>query len=222
MTIEKGFYEISPLIHEGIAVWPGDQKMERRVSSDMKNGDHMSLSSITATVHLGAHADAPSHYTSKGVSIAERDPLLYCGDCQVIHVKIPRGERLTPHHLAGHVIQSPRILFCTGSFPDPDHFNEDFNSLSPELIHWLAERDVGLVGIDTPSVDPFASKALESHQALASTDMAVLEGLVLSQVPDGHYRLIALPLRIQGADASPVRAILLPKKPATESITEFY
>ena len=211
MKDEEDYYEISPLIHEGIGVWPGDQKFQRQVSMDVETGDHLTLSSVTTTVHLGAHADAPSHYSKGGAAIAERDPTLYYGDCQVVKVSLPKGERITPHHLSGKVVQSPRLLIHSGSFPDPDNYNEDFNSLSPELINWLNDCGVCLVGIDTPSVDPFTSKALESHRALAATDMAVLEGLVLDHVPEGHYTLIALPLRIKGADASPVRAILIPK-----------
>ena len=106
-------------------------------------------------------------------------------------------------------ITAPRVLFHTGSYPDPDAFNEDFNSLSPELIDWLDARGVVLVGLDTPSVDPFASKALETHQALHRTGMANLEGVVLGHVTPGDYTLIALPLPLADADASPVRAALV-------------
>jgi arylformamidase len=100
------------------------------------------------------------------------------------------------------------VLFRTGTFPDPQNWNDDFASLSPEVIDALHQHGVILVGIDTPSVDPFESKALESHQALAEYDMANLEGLVLEGVAEGAYELIAAPLRIRGGDASPVRALL--------------
>ena len=108
-------------------------------------------------------------------------------------------------------VVAPRILFRTGSYPDPDQFNEDFCSLSPSLVEWLAGEGVRLVGIDTPSVDPCSSKDLPCHGMIAAHDMAILEGVVLEHVPDGIYTLIALPLRIEGADASPVRAVLLEK-----------
>ncbi len=88
--------------------------------------------------------------------------------------------------------------------------SEDFNSLSPELVAWLHGEGVILIGIDTPSVDPLQSKVLESHNALADRDMSVLEGVVLDHVEPGVYTLSALPLRLEGADASPVRAVLLP------------
>jgi arylformamidase len=101
------------------------------------------------------------------------------------------------------------VLLRTGTFLDPERFDTDFASLSPELVEHLADLGVVLVGIDTPSVDPFSSKQLESHQALFRRDVAVLEGLVLEQAPPGPYTLVALPLRLVGFDASPVRAALI-------------
>jgi arylformamidase len=100
-------------------------------------------------------------------------------------------------------------LLATGSFPNPEKWNSDFAALSPELVTYLHKQGVRLVGIDTPSIDPENSKALESHQAVADCDLAILEGIVLDKVPDGLYTLLALPLKIEGADASPVRAVLL-------------
>jgi arylformamidase len=102
------------------------------------------------------------------------------------------------------------VLLRTGTFPDPRNFNEDFASLSAELVDWLHGIGVITVGIDTPSVDPFHDKILEAHHAMARHDMANLEGLVLDDVPEGRYELIALPLRLAGADGSPVRAVLRP------------
>jgi arylformamidase len=101
-----------------------------------------------------------------------------------------------------------RILFCTSSQPNPDEFNTDFVAFSPEAIELMGKSGVKLVGIDTPSVDPFSSKELPAHQMLHKYNMRNLEGLVLKGVPDGSYELIALPLKLKGFDASPVRAVL--------------
>lgn len=103
---------------------------------------------------------------------------------------------------------APRLLVRTDTFTDPDHFREDFAALHPDLVASCADRGVRLIGIDTPSVDPFSSKDLPAHRAFLARDLAILEGLVLANVPDGLYELIALPLRLDGFDASPVRAIL--------------
>lgn len=200
--------DISPLISSSIAVWPGDTPFRRVVNCSQADGANLELSEITTTVHVGAHTDAPSHYTHPGEDISQRGLERYYGPCQVITVEVARGDRVLPADIPV-AIRAPRVLLNTGSFPDPDNFNTDFNSLSPELIDWLGEQGVELVGLDTPSIDPFESKALESHRAVAARDMAILEGVVLSEVPDGMYTLIALPLRIAGADASPVRAALV-------------
>lgn len=200
--------DISPLISPKTAVWPGDVSFRRDTALDIADGHNITLSSVTSTVHIGAHADAPNHYHADGVDIASCALSPYYGPCQVIAVQCQRGTRIVPADLSC-AITRPRVLFKTGSFPDPDDFNEDFNSLSPELIRHCHEAGVVLVGLDTPSVDPFDSKALESHQVLFETGMRNLEGLVLEQVAPGHYTLIALPLKIAGADASPVRAVLV-------------
>ncbi len=204
----SSYIDISPEVSERSAVFPGDVPYKRKVSLDFSRGDHLGLSHIETTVHVGAHADAPSHYHPKGKSIAERGLDYYLGPCQVVSAKAAPGARLTPAVIRAQ-IKAPRVLFKTGSWPDPDSWTNDFNSLSPELVGWLAERGVRLVGIDTPSIDPHDSKKLESHQAVFERDMAVLEGLTLAAADDGLYELVALPLRLRGADASPVRAVLV-------------
>ncbi|HET8900719.1 MAG TPA: cyclase family protein [Holophagaceae bacterium] len=201
-------HDISPLISPRLAVWPGDVPFSRSVAVSMAEGANLDLSSMTATLHLGAHADAPSHYAADGAGMDAVNLMPYYGPCQVLRVAVERGERILPQHLRAD-IAAPRVLFHTGTFPDPEVWNTDFASLSPELIEHLHGKGVLLVGLDTPSVDPFESKALESHQALARTGMRNLEGLVLDAVPEGLYTLAALPLKIEGADASPVRAMLI-------------
>lgn len=200
--------DISPVVDATIAVWPGDTPYVRTVNLDMNAGANLTLSDIRTSVHVGAHTDAPSHYTADGPDIASRALHYYVGPCMVLHVADARGRRIVPKDLEGKRIMATRVLLRTGTFPDPRAFNEDFASLSPELVDWLHSLGVITIGIDTPSVDPFADKVLEAHQALARHDMANLEGLVLDEVPEGRYELIALPLRLAGADGSPVRAVL--------------
>ena len=200
--------DISPLISERIGVWPGDVAYRRSITCRLEDGDSVGLSSIQTTLHLGAHTDAPNHYRQGAGGIESRDLERYYGPCQVLNVCLPRGARILPEHITEPITAS-RVLFCTNSFPDPNSFNSDFNSLSPELVAFLHDQGVNLVGIDTPSVDPADSQALESHNAIADRDMAVLEGVVLNDVQPGRYILIALPLKLEGADASPVRAVLL-------------
>lgn len=200
--------DISPLVDERIAVWPGDTPFARTMNLDMAEGANLTLSDMRTTVHVGAHADAPSHYSASGQDIAQRSLDYYVGPCTVVHVENVRGRRVVPGDLEGKRITATRVLLRTGTYPDPRTFNEDFASLSAELVDWLHGLGVITIGIDTPSVDPFDDKVLEAHHALLRHDMANLEGLVLHDVAEGCYELIALPLRLGGADGSPVRAVL--------------
>jgi arylformamidase len=200
-------YDITPPVTARLQVWPGDTPPSREVLLDMKRGDNITLSTLHATAHLGAHADAPSHYGADAPAIHERALDYYLGPCQLLRVDVPRGTRITLAMLPTPVA-APRLLLATGTYPDPEHFNTDFAALNSELIEALHGRGVKLVGIDTPSVDLFDSNDLPAHRAFLRCDMAILEGLVLAGVPEGLYELIALPLRLVGFDASPVRAVL--------------
>lgn len=113
-----------------------------------------------------------------------------------------------PDSLPGS-IDTPRLLFRTDTFPDADHFTEDFASFTPELVDAAADAGVVLMGIDTPSVDPFDSTEVPTHYRMLERDVVGLEGLDLTAVPPGRYQLVALPLPLVGFDASPVRAVLL-------------
>ena len=130
--LSERIIDISPVISPRIAVWPGDVPFSQRYLCRIDEGANLDLSSITTTVHVGAHTDAPSHYAGGGAGIAERSLSMYLGPCQVIAVDVPRGERILPAHIGTDIV-APRVLLATGSFPDPDVFNADFNSLS--LIH---------------------------------------------------------------------------------------
>jgi len=200
-------YDISPSISARLKVWPGDTPPSREVLCDIEHGDAITLSTLHGTVHLGAHADAPSHYGAEAPAIHERSVDYYLGVCQVIHVPVRRGTSIGPKDVAC-LIAAPRVLLATETYPDPECFNEDFASLTPELVETLHDQGVVLIGIDTPSVDPLTSKDLPAHKMFLKHDMAILEGLVLTDVSPGIYELIALPLKLEGFDASPVRAVL--------------
>ncbi len=200
-------YDITPPISERLQVWPGDTPPRREILCHMTQGAPITLSTLHASVHLGAHADAPSHYGAEVPAIHERSLDFYLGPCQVMGVPVARSARITPDQVTGP-IKAPRLLLATGTFPDPDRFNQDFAALAPDLVEFLHGQGVILIGIDTPSVDLFDSKDLPAHKMFLHHDMAILEGLLLREVPQGLYELIALPLKLVGFDASPVRAIL--------------
>lgn len=201
--------DISPLLHPEIAVWPGDVGLRRHVALSIAGGHNIDLSSLTTTVHVGAHCDAPSHYQLGGRCIAEVPLEAYWGPCFVAWVTVSRGGLIEPQHCQGAVeLGANRVLFRTGTYPDAQTFNEDFAAFSPTALEYLGCHGVVLVGIDTPSVDPFSSKDLPAHQMLFRFGMVNLEGLVLEDAPQGFYELVALPLRLKDFDGSPVRAAL--------------
>jgi arylformamidase len=189
--------DISPVLDSTIGVWPGDAAVEQKTAAEIR----MSL-------HAGAHVDAPMHIRPEGDDIATAPLDPYLGRCVVIDVRARRGQPVTPHHIEGKPLLAPRVLFRTRTFRDWRSWNDDFAFLSPELITVLYDHGVTLVGIDTPSIDSFRAEVLMTHIECARSSIAVLEGLVLDHVEEGEYELIALPLRIRGADASPVRAVL--------------
>jgi kynurenine 3-monooxygenase len=204
--------DITPAVTAKLGVWPGDTPLSREVLCDIAKGDNITLSTLRATVHLGAHADGPNHYGKNQPGIGERRLDHYVGPCQVIEAKVARGQRIQPTDLIGGIetVRQTRVLLRTGTFPNPDSWNEDFAALSVELVEALATRGVITIGIDTPSVDLQSSKDLPAHHAILRHDIAILEGLDLSAIAPGEYEMLSLPLKLIGFDASPVRAVLRP------------
>ncbi|MBL8964645.1 MAG: FAD-dependent monooxygenase [Phycisphaeraceae bacterium] len=208
--------DLSPVVSPRLGVWPGDTPPSRRVLLDIETGSNITLSTLTSTVHLGSHADGPNHY-GRGAASIDRIPLdRYIGPCQVLDARAPRGRRVGVGDVEGlEGVRTRIVLLRTGTFPDPEKWNEDFAGLSVELVADLAGRGVRTLGVDTPSVDLFSSKDLEAHREVLRHGMVILEGLVLGGIeagPDRLYELIAPPLRLEGFDASPVRAVLRPWK----------
>ncbi len=200
-------YDISPPLTPETPVWPGDAPLSQDWICKLGQGDTVNLSTLTSTPHVGAHADAPLHSENDRSSIGEVPLDLYIGPCRVIG--LPAPPLIEPHHLENRELSGvARVLFKTGSVRDRRVFADEFTAISAATVALLAELGVRLVGIDTPSVDPFDSVALEAHHALNRFAMVNLEGLDLDAVPPGAYELIALPLKLVGFDASPVRAVL--------------
>ena len=200
--------DITPVVSDRTHVYPGDTRPSREVLWRLEEGAPVTLSTLRTSVHMGAHADAPSHYGPGGRSIEQQPIELYVGPCELIKARGQRGGSVGVDDLVGPIPETQRLLIDTGSFDGAEAWNDDFCGLDPELIDLLGSRGVRLIGIDTPSVDTQESKDLPSHARVFNHDMAILEGLALSHVSAGAYELIALPLPLEGFDGSPVRAIL--------------
>lgn len=203
----RRLWDLSPPVSPSSPIFPGDAPFQLQWTARIGPQCPVNLSAVSTSPHVGAHADAPLHYADEGAAIDAVALDAYLGRCRVIHA-IGCGPLILPQHLAhAEADLPPRVLVRTAEKADTV-WREDFTAYAPETLAWLAARGARLVGIDTASVDPASSKTLDAHQQLRAHDLRVLENLVLDEVPEGDYELIALPLRWVGACASPVRAIL--------------
>jgi len=206
--------DISPPVHGGAPVFPGDTPYQQSWAARIAPGCPVNVSAITLSPHVGAHADAPLHYDARGQAIGAVDLAPYLGRCRVVHA-IGRGPLVRWEHLA-HALAGapPRVLVRVYQRQPQQAFDDDLPAFAPETVERLADAGVTLLGTDSASVDPASSKDLPSHQVLRRRDLRVLENLLLDEVPEGDYELIALPLKLMQADASPVRAVLRALAPA--------
>ncbi len=207
---EARWIDISRALQESIAVWPGDTRFARRHVMTIDGGCSCNVSTFTFSAHTGAHADAPSHFQPGAPSIDQVPVDAYIGPCRVVATRDPTAVR--PSDLEGLDLRfEPRLLFKTPRPLADDEWRDDFAHLSVEAARILAQAKVKLVGLDTPSIDFMTSKTLEAHKILLTGGVAILESLDLRSVAPGFYDLVAPPLKIAGADAAPVRALLRPR-----------
>ena len=201
-------WDISPPVHAGSPVFPGDARYEQQWAASIGPGCPVNVSTLRLSPHTGAHADAPLHYDPEGDAIGTLPLTPYLGPCRVIHV-LDQGPLVQWQHLS-HALDDlpPRVLVRTYRRNPIDRWDPALAAFAPDTVERLADRGVLLIGIDTASIDPADSKVLASHQVVRRRGLRVLENLWLDEVPEGDYELIALPLRLVSADASPVRAVL--------------
>ena len=201
-------WDISPPVHAGSPVFPGDTPFALAWAARIAPGCPVNVSTLTLSPHTGAHADAPLHYDDAGAAVGELALEPFLGRCRVIHA-IGCGPLVRWEHLAHAAPGLPaRVLVRTCARAPVERWDPGLTAYDPEAVERLADLGVVLVGIDTASIDPAASKTLASHQVVRRRGLRVLENLVLDAVPEGDYELIALPLKLTTADASPVRAVL--------------
>ena len=198
--------DITRELSEGHPVWPGDSAFRLEQVSSIDEGSAVNVMRLTTSTHLGTHLDAPWHYARTGGTLVSIGLDTLVGEALVIDAP---GEGPVPASVLPDVPLPPRVLLRTGQ---PERWTRFpvFRELEPELIEALGVRGVRLLGTDAPSVDAIDSKALPAHQACFRAGIVIVEGLELSRVEPGRYRLICLPLRMPHADASPVRAVLEP------------
>ncbi|WP_353235359.1 arylformamidase [Diaphorobacter ruginosibacter] len=205
---QRRIWDISAPVHSATPVFPGDSEYVQEWSATISPDCPVNVATITLSPHIGTHADAPLHYEPGGAAIGELPLQAYIGPCRVIHA-IGCGPLIQWEHIAHALAGLPeRMLVRTCQRMPVDRWDPDLAAYAPQTLERLADLGVKLIGIDSASIDPASSTTLDSHQVIRRRGMRVLENLVLDDVPEGDYELIALPLKLVTCDASPVRAIL--------------
>lgn len=201
-------WDISQRLGSGTPLWPGEPELALARNASITPECPVNVGAISFPLHAGTHADAPLHYSNDGLDSAGSALEAYIGPCVVADVR-HAGKRVELEDCDWEALEyARRILFRTyDNFPH-EAWDENFKPIAPELVARLRDEGAVLIGTDTPSLDPQNSKTMDAHHEVLAGDMRILEGLVLDHVPPGAYELIALPLAIEGADASPVRAVL--------------
>jgi arylformamidase len=201
-------YDISQSLSPDLPVWPGDTPFSAEPTWTHGPGCPVAVAKLTLSPHSGAHTDAPLHYDPQGLSMAEVPLEAYIGPARVIDLAGHQGPVL-PEHVAPWLEDGvERVLLRTFARFPSSAWTSEFAPVAAETIELLAASGVVLIGTDAPSLDPETSKTLDAHRAVRAAGLHILEGVVLDDVPAGDYELIALPLKLVGVDASPVRAIL--------------
>jgi arylformamidase len=208
-------FDISRPLGNTLAPWPGDTAFHFELKWKMAEGATVNVGAVAMGVHNGTHADAPFHFQQDAHTIEQMPLEIYLGDAVVIDLSA-KFETDRKGHIAIADIapqadalgSAPRVLLKTGVWKDSTVFPDWIPVIAPDVAGWLGKQKVKLLGLDLPSVDTIEAKILVNHHALAAAGIAIVESLNLSAVEPGIYHFSALPLRISGGDAAPVRAIL--------------
>lgn len=201
--------DITQPLNNNHAEWPGDTPFSYEVAFKKEETGSVNIGKLTMSTHMGTHVDAPFHFLNDGETIEELPIDVYIGRARVIvleNIEQVTQEVLEKVDLGG----VERVLFKTTAQRDLTKFPEHFVTIGGDVAPYLKAQGVRLIGVDAPSVDDETSKSLDAHHALQQNGIYILENIVLDEVEAGDYELIALPLKIVGADGSPVRAVLRP------------
>jgi arylformamidase len=207
--MKRTIIDISRNLAADTAVWPGDTPYNLRKTMDRQQGDFVNLTTLTISAHTGSHVDAPYHFTDNGLTMEAVDLRPYWGQAQVVTIHKESGPLYPSDFSAYDLASAARILVRTpaGKLPVTE-FPPNFPHPSSKLADMLGSLGILLYGTDAFSMDDVNSETLPGHNAMLRNGISILEGLDLTQAPDGFYELAALPLKIIGGDGSPVRAVL--------------
>lgn len=211
---QSHWIDISVPLYTGMVHWPDNPPVEIVRTASMDAGDPCNVSRLSMGAHTGTHMDAPLHFLRGGKSIDMMPIEATVGPARVLPISDPQAIKVD--ELEAYAIQpGERLLFKTSNSTrawQSATFYEDFVYISREAAQYLAEKRVQTVGVDYLSVGGYRIDGPETHQALLSAGIWIIEGLNLAMVESGSYELICLPLKMIGADGAPARAVLRSSK----------
>jgi len=196
------------LLNSDVAEWPGDTPFQFQLNWTKQQSGSVNVGQIKTSTHIGTHIDAPFHFDELGEKVHELSLENYIVEAIVIDVT---GKDVISQESLQEVAlgKAKAVLFRTNTWHKRDVFPQVVPAFNVDVVEWMVENGIVLFGVDLPSVDAITSKELPMHHALGTAGRYILEGLVLDDIKEGIYQLIALPLKIEGADGSPVRAVLV-------------
>jgi arylformamidase len=210
MGMTQPWLDISVPLHSGMVHWPDNPPVEIEQMLAIERGDVCTVSKMSLGLHTGTHVDSPRHFVPGGMGVHLAPFRALIGPARVLEIANPHS--VTVEDLQPHDIQrGERILLKTRNSSrcwQTDEFVEDFVFVSQAAARYLAQREVQTVGVDYLSVGGYTEDGPETHHALLTAGIWIIEGLNLSQVEPGTYELICLPLKITDADGAPARAVL--------------
>ena len=204
-------YDISVPIRSGGIVYPGNPEIDITLQQAVAKGAGANVSAIRFGSHTGTHADASRHFFDDGQPVDQIPLDRLIGPALLVSfpdsVRAIGAAELKAHDLRGRT----RILLRTrnSALLSQKQFVPDYTYLAPDGAEYLVDKGVELVGIDYLSIEQFHSGHHQAHRTLLAKSVVILEGLDLSAPPPGEYQLICLPLRIEGCDGAPARAVLI-------------
>ncbi len=206
------FYDVSLPISEELPTWPGDPGISMKLASSLARGDAANVTRLTMGVHTGTHIDAPVHFEPKGTSVDGLSLEVLMGPCRVFDLTTAKESVGRADLEKLDFSDVVRVLLKTRNSEwwarGEKKFQKQFVHLREDGAGLLLERGVKLVGVDYLSVERFESPDHATHHALLRREVVIVEGLNLSAVPAGDYELIALPIKLKGADGAPTRVVL--------------
>lgn len=204
-------YDISVPIRSGGLVYPGNPEIEISLQQAVAKGAGANVSYIRFGSHTGTHADAARHFFDDGQTVDAIPLERLIGPALLLSfpddLRAVGAADLQKHDIKGHT----RILLRTrnSALLSQKEFVRDYTFLAPDGAQYLVDQGVELVGIDYLSIEQFHSGHHKTHRTLLEKSVVILEGLDLSVPAPGAYQLICLPLRIEGCDGAPARAVLV-------------